>query len=59
MPHPVLIHNKDDEPSSYLAVYENGESVNAVHCKDAPDRVKQMREHASVQQSDKKRLKSD
>lgn len=57
-PSVVLTYNKYDATFPYSPVFENGDSVNTVPYRPTPERLEQMCEHASVQESDDKSLKS-
>lgn len=54
----VPIDNIYDERSPHSPAFENGESVNAVHYRTMPDRMDKIGQHASVQESGEKHLKS-
>lgn len=55
----VLIHSNDDEPSTYSPAFIHDKSVNAVEYRLRSDQIERLREHATVQESDKVRLKSN
>lgn len=54
-----ILYIKNDELSSYLPPSKTDDPVNAAHYKPATDRLQQMEEHETVQQTDDDRFNND
>lgn len=52
LPFLEILHNKNDEPSSYSLWQPLPDSANVVQCKPAPDRPRHMNQHETVQKND-------
>lgn len=53
-----VVHNKDDEHSSYSVSQSLSDSVNFLHYKPASDRPQQMDQHETAQENDDHHLKN-